>query len=68
MNEKWWLYFAGLATKQGIDSVGPAAANVAAFFLSLCSRDYGLVPQALKDGFSAEPHQQAGDCAGQNYP
>ena len=68
MNEKWLLHFAGLATKQGIDSVGPTAAcNVAAFFLSLC-RDYGLVPQALKDGVSAEPHQQVGDGAGQNYP
>ena len=68
MNEKWWLHFAGLATKQGIDSVGPtAAANVAAFFCSLCT-DYGLVPQALKDGVSAEPHQQVGDGAGQNYP
>ena len=31
-------------------------------------RDYGLVPQALKDGVSAEPHQQLGDGAGQNYP
>ena len=67
MNVKWWLHFAGLATKQGIDSVGPTAANVATFFLSLC-RDYGLVPQALKDGVSAEPHQQVGDGAGQNYP
>ena len=51
MNEKWWLNFAGLATKQRIDSVGPTAANVATFFLSLC-RGYGLVPQALKDGVS----------------
>ena len=67
MNEKWWLHFTGLATKQGIDSVGPTPANVAAFFLSLC-RDYGLVPQALKDGVSAEPHQQVGDGVGQNYP
>ena len=67
MNEKWWLHFAGLATKQGIDSVGTTAANVAAFSFSLC-RDYGLVPQALKDGVSAEPHQQVGDGAGQNYP
>ena len=66
MNEKWWLHFAGLATKQGIDSVGPTAANVATFFLSLC-RDYGLVPQVLKDGVNAEPHQQAVDGAGQNY-
>ena len=66
MNEKWWLHFAGLATKQGIDSVGPTAANVATFFLSLC-RDYGLVPQVLKDGGCAEPHQQAVDGAGQNY-
>ena len=65
MNENWWLHFAGLATKQGTDSVGP---NVAAFFLSLCSRDSGLVPQALKDGVSAEPHQKVGDGAGQNYP
>ena len=60
--------FACLATKQGIDSVGPTAANVAAFFLSLCSRDCGLVPQALKYGVSAEPHQKVGDGAGQNYP
>ena len=67
MNEEWWLHYAGLATKQGIDSVDPTAANVAAFFLSLC-RDYGLVPQVLKDGVSAEPHQQVGDGAGQNYP
>ena len=67
MNEKWWLHFAGLATKQGIDSVGNTAANVVAFFFSLC-RDYSLVPQALKDGVSAEPHQQVGDGAGQNYP
>ena len=58
--------FAGLATKQGFDSVGPTAANVAAFFLSLC-RHYGLVPQAPMDGVSAEPHQQ-GDGAGQKYP
>ena len=50
-----------------IDAVGPTAANVAAFFLSLC-RDYGLVPQALKDGVSAEPLQQVGNGAGQNYP
>ena len=67
MNEKWWLHFAGLATKKGIDSVGPTAANVAAFFLSIC-RDYCLVPPALKDGVSAEPHQQVGDGAGQNHP
>ena len=67
MNEEWWLHFAGLATKQGIDSFGPTAANVAAFFLSL-GRDCGLVPQALKDGVSTEPHQQVGDGAGQNYP
>ena len=65
MNKKRWLHFAGLATKQGIYSVGPTATNVAAFFLSLC-RDYSLVPQALKD-ISAEPHQQVGDGAGQNY-
>ena len=56
MNEKWWLHFAGLATKRGIDSVGPKAAN------------YCLVPQTPKDGVSAEPHQQVGDGAGQNYP
>ena len=54
MNDEWWLHFAGLTTKQGIDSLGPTAANVSAFFLSLC-RDYGVVLQALKDGVSAEP-------------
>ena len=59
--------FAGLATEQGIDSVGPTATNVAAFFLSLCTH-YGLVPQALMDGVSDEPHQQVGDGTGQNYP
>ena len=67
MNEEWWLHFAGLATKRGIDSVGPTAANVAIFFLSLC-RDYCLVPHTPKDGVGAEPHQQVGDGAGQNYP
>ena len=67
MNEEWCLHFAGWATKPGIDSLGPTAAHVAAYFLSLC-RDYGLVPQALKDGVSAEPHQQVVDGAGQNYP
>ena len=30
--------------------------------------NYGLVPQALKDVVSAEPHQQVGDGVGQNYP
>ena len=60
-------HFAGLATKQGIDSVCPTASNEATFFLSLC-RDYGLVPQALMDGVSTEPHPQVGDGAGQNYP
>ena len=53
MNEEWWLHFDGLATKQGTDAVGPMAANVAVFFLTLC-RDYGLVPQT-KNGVSAEP-------------
>ena len=62
-----WLNFAGLATKQGIDSLGPTDSHVTVFFLSLC-RDYGFIPQALKDGVSAEPHQQVGDGAGQNYP
>ena len=52
MNEEWWLHFAGLATKQAIDSLGPTDSHVTAFFLSLCT-DYGLVPQALKDGVSA---------------
>ena len=66
MNKEWWLHFAGWATEQGIDSRCPTAAHVATFLLSLC-RDYGLVPQALKDGVSAEPHQQVGDGAGQNY-
>ena len=67
MNEEWWLHFAGWATKQGIDLLGPTAPHLAIFLLSLC-RNYGLVPQALKDGVSAEPQQQVGDGAGQKYP
>ena len=67
MNQEWWLPVAGRATEQGIDSLGPTAIHVAAFLLSLC-RDYGLVPHAFKDGFSAELHQQVGDGAGQSYP
>ena len=63
MYEEYLLHFAGWAIKQGIDSLGPTAAQVAAFLLSLF-RDFGLVPQALKDGVSAEPHQQGGDGAG----
>ena len=56
MNEEWWLHFAGWANKQGIDLIGPTAAHVAAFLLSLC-RDYNLVPQALKDDFTAREGQ-----------
>ena len=67
MYEEWWLYFASLATKQGIDSLGPTATQVAAFLLSLC-RDYGLAPQVVKASVSAEPHQQRGDGAEQNDP
>ena len=63
MNQEWWLHVAGWATEQGIDSLGPTAAHVAAFLFSLC-RDYGMVPPALKDGVSSEPH---GDGAGQKY-
>ena len=37
------------------------------FFLSLC-RNYGLDPQVVKAGGSAEPHQHGGDGAGSNYP
>ena len=46
MYEEWWLHFAGWATKQGIDSLGPTTTQVAAFLLSLC-RDYGLAPQVV---------------------
>ena len=56
-----------LGTKQGIDSLGPTAAQVAAFLLSLC-RDYGLAPRVVKASVSATPHQQGGDGAGQSYP
>ena len=66
MYEKWSLHFAGWATKQGIDSLGPTATQVAAFLLSL-SRDYGPASQVVKASVSAEPHQQGGDGAGQNY-
>ena len=62
--EELWPFWLGL--RKGIDSLGPTAVHVAAFSFSLF-RDYGLVPQALKDGVSAEPHQQGGDGAGQNY-
>ena len=67
MYEEWWLHFAGWATKQGIDSLCPTATQVAAFLLSLC-RDNCLAPQVVKASVSAEPHQQGGDGAGQNYP
>ena len=67
MYKKWCLHFAAWATKQGIDSLGPTATQVAAFLLSLC-RDYGLAPQVFKVSVSAEPHQQGGDGAGQKYP
>ena len=33
MYEEWWLHFVGWATKQGIDSLGPTATQVAAFLL-----------------------------------
>ena len=66
MNEKWWLHIAGLATKQGIDSVCPTAANVAAFFLSRCRLWPGS--SSTQGCVSAEPHQQVEDGAGQNYP
>ena len=66
MYEEWWLHFAGWATKQGIDSLGPTATQVAAFLLSLCT-DYGLASQVVKASVSAEPHHQGGDGAAQNY-
>ena len=66
MNEEWWLYFAGWATEQEIGSLGPTATQVADFLLSFC-RDYGLVPQELKAGVSAEPHQLGGDGAGKSF-
>ena len=64
MNEEWWLHFAGLATKQGIDSLGPTATHVAAFSFPSVE----TMAWFLKGGVSAEPHQQVGDGAGQNYP